>query len=69
MLCVIQIWGGDGEMQSAEMQFQYKKFGHNFVLILYNFLHYVPKFVHPSILRFPQIKFRALVTCMQPPEM
>ncbi len=40
-----------------KMQFQHKKLDHNFVLILYNFVHQVPNFVHHSLLRYRQLKF------------
>ncbi len=50
-------FGRVGDMQPPpKMQFQHKKLDHNFVLILYNFVHQVPNFVHPSFLRYPQIQ-------------
>ncbi len=48
---------GAGEMRSPKMQFQDKKLNHNFLLILYNFVHQVPNFVHPFILCYRQFKF------------
>ncbi len=57
---------GDVEMQPSEMQFQYKKLDHNFVLILYTFVHQVPNFVHPSFMPYPQFKFGGLVTYSPP---
>ncbi len=49
--------------------FPERKVYHNFVLILYNFVHRVPKFVHRSLLRYQQVKFGRLVTCSPPPQM
>ncbi len=34
-----------------------RKVYHNFILILYNFVHQVPNFVHPSFFHYPQFKF------------
>ncbi len=59
---------GAGEMQPSEMQFQYKKMDHNFVLISYNVVHDVQNFVHPFFMLHPQFKFGGLLTC-SPPEM
>ncbi len=38
-LSAIQIWGVGDMQPSPQMQFQHKKLDHNFVLILYNFVH------------------------------
>ncbi len=46
--------------------FRERKVYHNFVLILYNFVHQVPNFVQPSLLYYRQFKFGGLVN-MQPP--
>ncbi len=43
--------------------FRERKVYHNFVLILYNFIHRVPNFVHHSLLRNRKFKFGGLVTC------
>ncbi len=49
-------------MQPPQKQFQHEKVDHNFVLILYNFVHQVPNFVHHSFFRYPQFKFGGLET-------
>ncbi len=48
-------------------RFRERKVYHNFVLILYNFVHRVPNFVPHSPLRHRQFKFGGLVTCSPPP--
>ncbi len=48
--------------------FRERKVYHNFVLILYNFVHQVPNFVHHSFLRYRQFKFGGLKTCSPPPK-
>ncbi len=37
--------------------FRERKVYHNFVLILYNFVHGIPNFVHHSLMHYPQLKF------------
>ncbi len=46
--------------------FRERKVYQNFVLILYNFVHRVPNFVHHYLLRYRQFKFGGLVTCSLP---
>ncbi len=53
--CYSQIVGTcHGPLQNG---FWEQKVYHNFVLILYNFVHRVPNFVHYSLLRYRQFKF------------
>ncbi len=55
-------------MSPGPKQISRKKVYHNFVLILYNFLHQVPNFVHHSFMRYRQFKFGEAGD-MQPPKM
>ncbi len=50
-------------MQHTPTAVKHKKLDHNFVLILYNFLHQVPNFVHSCFFRYQQFKFDGLETC------
>ncbi len=55
--CAIRNWNlGAGDMQPPQKQLQHKKLDHNFVLILYNFVHQVPNFQHHSFYRFPNLR-------------